>query len=162
MEKEFYRWNLDVSMISMMFRDSGSNMVNAGTDWGIPHFPCVGHCLHLIVGPLLVEEKKKPLLIMIDSDKESIDDTEMNEDVDATDDAFEDPVEIWSSQECLARVCSVVDDFRKAAVFLRISSKCKELLSKIQVLQSIQNLLLVKQDVRTRWNSTYHMLKQMD
>jgi hypothetical protein len=84
-----------------------------------PHFPCVGHCLHLIVGPLLVEKKKKPLLIMIDGGKESIDDTEIIEDVDATDDVFEDPDEIWSSQECLTRVRSVVDDFRKATVFLR-------------------------------------------
>jgi hypothetical protein len=45
---------------------------------------------------------------------------------------------------------------------MRSSSKWKELLSKIQVLQSIENLLLVKQDVQTRWSSTYHMLKQME
>jgi hypothetical protein len=61
-------------------------------------------------------------------------------DMDATDDVFEDPDEIWSSKEFLARVCSVVDDFQKATVFLRSSSKCKELLNKIQLLQSIQNL----------------------
>ena len=59
MEKAFGRWDLDVAMITMMLRDSGANMVKACTDWEIPHFPCVGHCLHLIVGPLLVEGKNK-------------------------------------------------------------------------------------------------------
>jgi hypothetical protein len=39
--------------------DSGSNMDNACIDWGIPHFPCVGNFVHLILGPLLVEKKEE-------------------------------------------------------------------------------------------------------
>jgi hypothetical protein len=49
--------------------------------------------------------------MMIDGDKESIDDTEMIEDINVTDNVFEDPDEIWSSKGWLARVCSVVNDF---------------------------------------------------
>jgi hypothetical protein len=45
---------------------------------------------------------------LIDGDKESIDDTEMIEDMDARDDVFEDPDEIWSSKEFRARVSSVL------------------------------------------------------
>ena len=51
----------------MLLRDSGSNMVKACNDWrlshnpelGVPHFPCIGHSLHLVVGPFLLEKKKK-------------------------------------------------------------------------------------------------------
>jgi hypothetical protein len=86
------------------------------------------------------KEKKKSLLILIDGDKESIDENGIIEDMDATDDVLEDPDEIWSSKEFRARVSSVLDDFQKATVFLRSLSKGKELLNKIQILQSIQNL----------------------
>jgi hypothetical protein len=41
---------------------------------------------------------------MIDGDKESIDETEMIEENDVIDDVFENPNEILSSKECLARV----------------------------------------------------------
>jgi hypothetical protein len=43
----------------MMLRGSGSNMVKACQDWGIPHFPCIGHSLHLVVGPFLLQKKEK-------------------------------------------------------------------------------------------------------
>ena len=59
MEKAFDEWNLDVECLSMMLRDSGSNMVKACNDWGISHFACVGHSLHLVVGPLFVKKRKK-------------------------------------------------------------------------------------------------------
>ena len=42
----------------MMLHDSGSNMVKACRDWGIDHFACIGHSLHLVIGPFLVKKKK--------------------------------------------------------------------------------------------------------
>ena len=41
----------------MMLRDNASNAIKACRDWGIPHFGCIGHTLHLIVGPLFVHKK---------------------------------------------------------------------------------------------------------
>jgi hypothetical protein len=55
----FMKWNLDSACLTMMLQDSGSNMVKACTNWGIPHFPCIGHSLHLVVGPFLILSKKK-------------------------------------------------------------------------------------------------------
>jgi hypothetical protein len=58
MAESFMKWNLDSACLTMMLQDSGSNMVKACTDWGIPHFPCIGHSLHLVVGPFLILSKK--------------------------------------------------------------------------------------------------------
>jgi hypothetical protein len=169
MEKAFGRWHLDVATLSMMLRDSGANMVNACTDCEIPHFPGVGHCLHLIVGPLLVERMNKTSSIEepnYDDDDDDADCLEevgddMSPDVDEIwtsedcldkmrsvvkdfrkaddddadcleevgDDMFQDVDEIWTSEDCLDKMRSVVKDFRKATVFLRKSTKCKELLN---------------------------------
>ena len=52
-------WGLLKVNLAMMLRDSGSNMVKACVNWGISHFPCIGHSLHLVVGPFLRENKKK-------------------------------------------------------------------------------------------------------
>ena len=51
-------WSLMKENMTMMLRDSGSNMVKACRDWGIDHFACIGHSLHLIIGPFLVKKKK--------------------------------------------------------------------------------------------------------
>jgi len=34
-------------------------MVKACNLWGIPHFPYIGHCLHLVAGPFFLEKKKQ-------------------------------------------------------------------------------------------------------
>jgi hypothetical protein len=52
-------WCLPEHRLTMMLLNSGSNMVKACQDWGIPHFPCIGHSLHLAVGPFLLQKKEK-------------------------------------------------------------------------------------------------------
>jgi len=99
----FEEWDLDVDNLSMMIRDSGSNMVKACNDWEVPHFSCVGHSLHLVVGPLLVQKKKRA-----QPDNEETEDVEDN---------FDDDDESWSRSEVLEHVRNVVDDFRKATKF---------------------------------------------
>ena len=59
LQQSLSKWGLSSSDLSMMLRDSGSNIVKACNDWKINHFPCIGHTLHLIVGPFLVPKKKK-------------------------------------------------------------------------------------------------------
>ena len=54
MELSFSNWTLDVLRLSMILRDSGSNMVKACKDWGINHLLCIGHSLHVVVGPFIV------------------------------------------------------------------------------------------------------------
>ena len=134
----------------MMIRDSGSNMVRACNDWEIPHFSCVGHSLHLVVGPLLVDKKKRKHPLLLD-----------NEEAEEVEDIFDDDDESWSRSDTLEHMRNVVDDFRKATKFFKNSTKGKELLNEIQDLQNIDVVLNVKLDVRTRWNSTYHMISRM-
>jgi len=59
MEEIIDECDLSKEKIVMMLRDSGSNMVKACKDWEIPHFPCIGHSLHLKVGPFLIEKRNK-------------------------------------------------------------------------------------------------------
>ena len=106
MEDAFEEWNLDVHHLSMMIRDSGSNMVRACEDWEIPHFSCVGHSLHLVVGPLPVEKKKRKQTPLPE-----------NEDIDEVEDIFDDDDESWSRSDALEHVRNVVNDFRKATKF---------------------------------------------
>ena len=48
MDMAMSNWNLKKENITMMLHDSGSNMVKACRDWGIDHFACIGHSLHLL------------------------------------------------------------------------------------------------------------------
>jgi hypothetical protein len=54
----FETWNLPKSRCAMMVRDSGSNIVKACNDIHLPHTPCIGHQMHLVLAPFLVEPKK--------------------------------------------------------------------------------------------------------
>jgi len=127
MEDAFEEWDLDVDNLSMTIRDSGSNMVKACNDWEIPHFSCVGHSLHLVVGPLLVQKKKSK--------------QPDNEEAEEVEDIFDDDDESWSRSDALEHVRNVVGDFRKATKSLKNSTKCKVLLNEIQVLQNIDVVL---------------------
>ena len=80
---------------------------------------------------------------------------------DGVDDVFDDDDDAWNDDKMMDEIRLLVDDFRKATKFLRTSIKCKELLEKVQSLQQAERILSVHLDVRTRWNSTYLMLRRM-
>jgi len=42
----------------MMLRANASNGVKACNDWGIKHFGCLAHSLHLVVAPFLLGKSK--------------------------------------------------------------------------------------------------------
>lgn len=84
----------------MMLRDSGSNMVAACRMWKISHFPCIGHSLHLVVGPFLVEKKKQGTKAEIKEDDE-----ENKEELDTYTDDFTDA---YNNDKALARVQKIV------------------------------------------------------
>jgi len=147
-------WDLSKESIVMMLRDSGSNMVKACKDWKIPHFPCIGHSLHLLVGPFLLEKKSN----RIASEEIQEEDVENEEDhCDAYTDEFTDT---YNDAEAIARVRKIVAKIRRTTKYIKNSTKSKELLEKNQELNECNRILRVSMDVRTRWNSTYKMLKR--
>jgi len=144
----FERWGLNVDKLSLMLRDGASNGKRACEDWGIKHMSCINHSLHLVVGPFLLFKRKNK------------DDGDDDAQVDG-DDVFMDNEEDWGNDHCMEYIRNVVNDFRLATKFLKRSIKCKEMLERIQHLQHINRFLSVHLDVKTRWNSTYSMLRRM-
>jgi len=49
MESSFLKWGLNASKLSILRRDSGSNIVKACNNWGVRHFSCVGHSLFSVL-----------------------------------------------------------------------------------------------------------------
>lgn len=43
----------------MMMRDNASNGVKACNDWGVRNFGCIGHSIHLVIGPFIIKTRKK-------------------------------------------------------------------------------------------------------
>lgn len=169
LQQSFSKWGLSSSDLSMMLRDSGSNIVKACNDWKINHFPCIGHTLHLIVGPFLVPKKKKSKKSSnyppcATNSNGADDEAEENaEDMAVADDAYEDSYdEQLFNDETMVYVCSVVQEVRTICSFIKNSTKSIEILSNLQKEWSeFDAYLKVKLDVRTRWNSTLAMLNRM-
>ena len=157
----------------MMLRDSGSNMVKACVDWGIPHFPCIGHSLHLVVGPFLLEKKKKstkdnedkaeaeeeaPVNDDESSVEEEANDSDPTMDEDVEEDPYSDSFAALYDQEALKNVRKLVFKLRKITKYIKNSTKCKEILETMQIVGQCEKVLWVLLDVCTRWNSTLKML----
>ena len=122
-----------------MLRDSATAGVKAFGDRGINNASCINHLFHLLVSSFLVIKKKR-----------SDDDANTEEEVlDQRDHAFKDIGEAWDGDECVEEIRAIVNDFRKAVLFLKRSTKCKELLDKIQTLQQIDRVLSVHLYLRT-------------
>lgn len=152
MEDSFQRWNLTKSSLTMMLRDSGSNMVKACEDWGVSHFPCIGHSLHLVVGPFLLVPKKKKDLSVEKDDEINVTELMDDEEEDQYDDSFD------NEEAMVLEVRNIVQDLRRFCSFVKNSTKCIEKLESLQKQLGSNDKLKVKLDVRTRWNSTLDML----
>ncbi|TYZ68157.1 hypothetical protein PybrP1_005108 [[Pythium] brassicae (nom. inval.)] len=50
-------FGIEKKRLVLVLRGNGSKMVKACDDWGVAHFGCIGHCLHLVVGPFLLERR---------------------------------------------------------------------------------------------------------
>ena len=61
----FARFGLDTAKLVLMMRDNASNGVRACKDWGIRHFGCIGHSIHLVVGPFVIEKRMKKAIVCV-------------------------------------------------------------------------------------------------
>jgi len=123
----------------MTLRDSESNMVKACEDWQTPHFPCIVQSLHLVIGPFLIEKKKKD-----NESEDRADDERSDEEGKLQEDAYTDDfTDAYNDAEALARVRKIVAKVRKTTKYIRNSTKSKELLVRIEELKEYNRILRV-------------------
>ena len=61
-------------MLSLLIRDNASNATRACKNMGVRHYGCIGHSLHLGIGPFLIENKKENIEEVMVEDDDSGDD----------------------------------------------------------------------------------------
>jgi hypothetical protein len=146
-----------------MLRDNASNAIKACRDWGISHFGCIGHSLHLIVGPLFVQRHSNSTEVNSETEESILDDECLDDIVDYDEDelleAIVDTYVLY--QENLKNVNKIVERFRKVINYIRRSVNAKAKLESIQRTNGSVGVLSPDIDVRTRWNSTLVMLKKL-
>ena len=136
--KYFDLWGLNKENLVLMSRDNGSNIVKACRDWGIQHFGCIGHCLHLIVGPLFIKRDSNN-----NDEAESFIDSSVVED-DIVDYDTEEILEISQSRvqseaAIATKIVFVVTKLRKITKYIRSSVLAKEKLAHYQNLTGTNN-----------------------
>ena len=161
MEESFEKWGIQKDKLVLMLRDNASNAIKACDEWGIESFGCIGHTLHLIVGPLFVQKKNSTDEESTSDNCEDIDDNLLDDIVDYDEEELVDVLNNFTDEnykESVKKLNKVVTDFRKVAKYIRKSTIAKEKLDKIQ---NTNGPVSVDLDVRTRWNSTLHMLQKL-
>lgn len=149
--ESFARFGLSKDKLSMMLRDNASNGVKACNDWGIKHFGCIAHCIHLVVGPFVLEERGNHL------NAAELDEVANNEEQSGDDVAdFENPTS-YEDAEQLKDVRKLVSKVRTIFKYVKNSGKAKE---KLRGYCRDTETLAVVLDVRTRWNSALDMIQK--
>ena len=152
MSDAFERWNLNKEKLVLLLRDNASNATKACNDFEIESFGCIGHSLHLIVGPLFVPKNNGI------NNEEVIDDV-----VDYDNDEVIELLDAFTNESYKRNVTylnKVVSNFRQIAKYIRKSTIAKEKLEKLQKANGVNQTLSLELDVRTRWNSTFFMLEK--
>ena len=121
-------------------------MVKACEDWDIKHFPCIGHSMHLLVGPFLLVPKtrKNPSR---DNDNVTINENDENGLVgDDDNDLYDDSFDIEGSM--VLEVRNLVQELCCFCSFVKNSTKCIERMEFLQKqLNGSNQTLKVKLDV---------------
>jgi hypothetical protein len=162
--ESMHSFGLDAAKLAMLLRDNASNGVKACRDMQINHFGCIGHGLHLVVGPFLLKKKKKNEMDLMDlvadepASGDGDDDEEDNDDIAEYQDVDE---QVPTPDEIVATVCETVSNFRTVAKYVKNSPKAKEKLLQFAGTVANRDTITVMLDVRTRWNSALDMLMSM-
>jgi hypothetical protein len=161
-------FGLEAAKLSMLLRDNASSngVLKACNDMQIKHFGCIGHGLHLVIGPFLLEKKKRKSEMDLDAGEPASGAADIDDDSDDSDIAeyqFLDDEEP-TPDEIVATVCETVTKFRTVAKYVKNSPKAKEKLVQFGGSTRATNnrdTVTVVLDVRTRWNSALDMLMSM-
>ena len=137
--KYFDFWGLNKQNLVYMSRDNGSNIVKACREWEIQHFGCIGHCLHLIVGPLFIGRNSNDDEAEIDSNvvEDDIIDYDMQEIIDIS------QRRVQSEAAIATKIVFTVTKLRKIVKYIRSSVLAKEKLAHYQSLTGTNNFFTV-------------------
>jgi hypothetical protein len=132
-EDSFHTFGLSTEKLTMMMRDNASYGIKACNNWGIRHFGCIGHSIHLVIGLFLIEKHKKKAKASAAQD-DCADDIDDDDDDDGVDDDEDDDTgeynvddlmleetsdHVHNMQKIVAKVCII-------ARYIKNSPKAKE------------------------------------
>jgi len=155
-ETIFSSRSLKKEKLVMMLRDNASNGKRACELCDIPSFGCIGHGFHLITGPFLVKK---------DKDNDESNDGPCDESTDDVADYNSEEIEEitncfdLSTTKVISELVKIVSSIRKIVKYVKKSTIAKEYFENLQIAQGHKTLQL-DLDVRTRWNSTFAMIRK--
>jgi hypothetical protein len=159
-------FGLNTGKLSLLLRDNASNRVKACNNMDINHFGCIGHGLHLVVGPFFIWKKKRHQTDHVMEDHESNCNNGATNDEDEDDTAeyqdLDDDEEERNPDVMVAEAFGIVAKLRTIAKYVKNSSKAKE--KRMQFGGRPNNkgdTVSIQLDVRTRWNSALDIFESM-
>ena len=166
LKKSFEKFGLRPEKLSMMMRDNASNGVKACNNLGIRHFGCVGHSIHLVIGPFVLETKQSKHVEDADAIEEGSIDAVDGETDDAVDGETDDVADYVIDEVTLNRTSTntvismqqMVSKVRTIAKYIKNSPKAKDKVASYMENENNGQVLSINLDVRTRWNSAYDMI----
>jgi hypothetical protein len=153
-------WGLRKDRCVALLRDGASNGVSAGNQLAFPHFSCVAHSLHLVLGSALVRKPSRCTTSVTSITEDSDDASAIAELQESACDEVESHLAneaILNERATTDRVRAIVQVFRSLAAYFHRSPKAKYRLSKLQAENELDSLEVVM-DCPTRWNSCRDML----
>lgn len=153
-------WGLRKEKCVALLRDGASNGVLAGNLLDVPHFSCVAHSLHLVLGSALIRKPSRAATSVVANTEDTDDATAIAELQETACDEVESHLAMeaeFDERETTNRVRAIVQVFRSLASYFHRSPKAKYRLSKLQAENELERLEVVM-DCPTRWNSCCDML----
>jgi hypothetical protein len=124
--ESFQKWGIPKENMTMMLRDNASNAIKVCCNREIPHFGCIGHTLHLVVGPLFVQ--KRGIGTSINDDNNNFNE-HLYDIVDYDEEEWIEAINKWNNENCKSNIQSVsqvVACFQTVTKYIRKSTIAKE------------------------------------
>ena len=156
----FEKFGLRPEKLAMMMRDNASNGVKACNNLEIRHFGCVGHSIHLVIGPFVLETKQSKSVEDADAIEEGSIDAVDGETDDVADYEIDEVTLNRTSTNTVISMQQVVSKVRTIAKYIKNSPKAKDKVASYMENENNGQVLSINLDVRTRWNSAYDMISK--
>ena len=118
--------------MSLLLRENDSNGIEDREETKAPHFGCIGHSLHLVVGPLLLEKSKKRR-----NEEEFVKENEEDDDIEEYE--LLDEEDDYILEEVVNQVHHIVSKFRKFSKYIKNSPKAKEKIEQVDLMAKSNN-----------------------